>query len=144
MRVSKNGKHHPMIKPIVVTAAIMVKGTQVLSARRNPDSHLAGYWEFPGGKIEVGETPEECLKRELYEEFNISTRVDDFFGESFFDYGTKAIHLLAYRVTHIAGNFQLVAHDEIRWLSIDELDLVEWAPADVPLVKLYKATAFTG
>jgi 8-oxo-dGTP diphosphatase len=127
-----------MPKPIVVTAAIMVKDARILAARRNSNCHLAGLWEFPGGKTEEGETPEDCLKRELDEEFGITTKIGSFFGESIYDYGPKTIHLLAYRVEHILGDFQLMAHDEIRWLSIDELDQVEWAPADIPLVELYK------
>ena len=125
---------------IDVTAAIMVKAGEVLAARRKPGVHLAGYWEFPGGKLEDGEIPEACLARELYEEFGITTRVGAFLGESCFDYGTKIVRLLAYQVEHIAGDFELVAHDELRWLSLNELDQVEWAPADVALVELYKTS----
>ena len=127
-----------MSKPITVTAAIMIKAGKILAARRKPDTHMAGYWEFPGGKIEKGETPEACLSRELFEEFNIVAKVGAFFGENTFDYGTKVIQLLAYRVEHVSGEFELMAHDELRWLLPDELDQVEWAPADVPLVALCK------
>jgi mutator protein MutT len=127
-----------MSKPIIVTAAIMVKANKVFAARRNPDSHMAGFWEFPGGKIETGETPEACLVRELFEEFGIVTRVGTFFGENTHDYGTKTIQLLAYQVTHVSGEFELMAHDQSRWLSTDELDQVKWAPADIPLVALYR------
>lgn len=130
-----------MSKPIIVTAAIMVKANKVFAARRNPGSHLAGFWEFPGGKIDEGETPEECLSRELSEEFGIATEVGQFFGESIYDYGTKTIRLLAYQVTHVSGHFQLMAHDDCRWLAVDELDQVKWAPADIPLVKRYKEGA---
>lgn len=127
-----------MSKPILVTAAIMVKANKVFAARRNPGSHMAGYWEFPGGKIEEGEAPEECLERELFEEFGIVTKIGAFFGESIYDYGSKTVHLLAYQVTHISGEFQLMAHDDFRWLSLDELDQIKWAPADIPLVELYR------
>jgi mutator protein MutT len=127
-----------MSKPIIVTAAIMVKANKVFAARRNPDSHMAGFWEFPGGKIETGETPEACLVRELFEEFGIVTQVGAFFGENTHDYGTKTIQLLAYQVTHVSGEFELMAHDQSRWLSPDELDQVKWAPADIPLVALYR------
>ena len=78
-----------MSKPIIVTAAIMVKANKVFAARRNPGSHMAGFWEFPGGKIETGETPEACLVRELFEEFGIVTQVGIFFGENTHDYGAK-------------------------------------------------------
>jgi 8-oxo-dGTP diphosphatase len=129
-----------MSKPIIVTAAIMVKNNTVFAARRNPGSHMAGFWEFPGGKIEAEETPAECLARELFEEFGISTKVGAFFGESLYDYGTKTIHLLAYLVTHVSGDFQLMAHDDLRWLSLNELDQVKWAPADIPLLELYRTS----
>jgi mutator protein MutT len=127
-----------MSKPIIVTAAIMVKANKVFAARRNSGSHMAGFWEFPGGKIEAGETPEACLVRELFEEFGIVTQVGAFFGENTHDYGTKTIQLLAYQVTHVSGEFELMAHDQSRWLSPDELDQVKWAPADIPLVALYR------
>lgn len=128
---------------IDVTAAIIEKAGKVLAARRKPGIHLSGYWEFPGGKLENGETPEECLQRELEEEFTITSEIGAFVGESIYDYGNKVVRLLAYRVEHIDGVFQLIDHDEIRWLRLDELNDVEWAPADIPLVKQYKALAGT-
>jgi mutator protein MutT len=132
-----------MSKPIIVTAAIMVKSSKVFAARRSPGSHMAGYWEFPGGKIEAGETAEECLTRELFEELGIVTKVGKFFGESTHDYGTKTIQLLAYKVEHVSGEFELMVHDKLRWLSLYELDEVKWAPADIPLVALYRGTTAT-
>jgi mutator protein MutT len=132
-----------MKKQIDVTAAIIVKNNNVFAARRKAGVHLAGYWEFPGGKIEGGETPECCLARELKEELNIITRVGAFVGESIYDYGTKVVRLMAYQVEHLAGDFELIDHDELRWLALDELDSVEWAPADIPLVEQYHAMAVT-
>lgn len=126
---------------IDVTAAIIEKEGRVLAARRKQDSHLAGYWEFPGGKLEPGESPEICLARELEEEFHIGAQIGSFVGESIYDYGTKIIRLLAYQVEHISGDFVLNDHDEVRWLAIDEMDSVKWAPADIPLVEQYRATA---
>lgn len=127
---------------IEVTAAIIEKNGFVLAARRKEGIHLAGFWEFPGGKIEIGETPEECLSRELVEEFQIVTRVGQFIGESIYDYGTKVIRLSAYLVEHISGEFQLIDHDKIAWLSLDELMEIKWAPADIPLVEQYANIAF--
>ena len=128
-------------KIINVTAAVIVKDGRVLAARRAPGKHLEGYWEFPGGKLEENETPEECLERELTEEFSISSRVGAYIGESVYDYGEKVIRLLAYEVEHTAGDFELVDHDELRWLDIDQLADVKWAPADIPLVEQYEAQA---
>ncbi|WP_206046882.1 NUDIX domain-containing protein [Mangrovimicrobium sediminis] len=130
-------------KKIDVTAALIVKDGRILAARRAPGKHLAGYWEFPGGKLEPNETPESCLERELAEEFSISTRVHSFIGESVHDYGEKVVRLLGYEVEHTAGDFELVDHDELRWLSVDELYEVEWAPADIPLVEQYQLRART-
>lgn len=128
---------------INVTAAIIEKEGKVLAARRKPGSHLAGYWEFPGGKLEEGETPEECLRRELVEEFKIDSNIGLFVGESIYDYGSKVIRLMAYLVEHVEGDFELIDHDDIRWLSLDEFNEVKWAPADIPLVEQYKALAGT-
>jgi len=132
-----------MKKQIDVTAAIIVKNGKVFAARRKSGIHLAGFWEFPGGKLESGETPEQCLSRELQEEFSITTRVGAFIGESVFDYGTKVVRLMAYQVEHMAGDFELIDHDQSRWLALDELNSVEWAPADIPLVEQYLAMAKT-
>ena len=128
-------------KTVEVTAAVIVKDGKVLAARRGSGKHLEGYWEFPGGKLENDETPEECLERELTEEFSISSRVGAYIGESVYDYGEKVVRLLAYEVEHTAGSFELVDHDEVRWLEIDQLGDVEWAPADIPLVEDYEARA---
>lgn len=124
---------------IDVTAAIIVKDNKIFAARRKSGVHLAGFWEFPGGKLEEGETPEQCLARELLEELNITVRVGRFVGESIYDYGTKVIRLLAYEVEHLSGDFELIDHDEMRWLAKAELDGIDWAPADIPLVNQYKA-----
>lgn len=128
-------------KVIDVTAAVIVKDRKVLAARRGPGKHLEGYWEFPGGKLEKNESPESCLERELNEEFGIASSVGAYIGESIYDYGEKVVHLLAYEVQHISGDFTLVDHDELRWLDIDQLYEVMWAPADIPLVEQYEVRA---
>jgi mutator protein MutT len=120
---------------IQVTAAIFEKNGRILAARRKSGSHLAGYWEFPGGKIEPNETEEECLARELWEEFGIRCIIGDFFAESIYDYQSKVIRLLSYRVQHLSGTFQCRDHDQIVWLPVHQLHSLNWAPADIPLVK---------
>ncbi|MEH6559310.1 MAG: NUDIX domain-containing protein [Oceanicoccus sp.] len=132
-----------MKKTIDVTAAIIVKDNKVFAARRKAGMHLAGCWEFPGGKLEIGETPEQCLARELEEELQITSRVGAFVGESVYDYGSKTVRLMAYQVEHLDGEFELIDHDALCWLGLDELDSVQWAPADIPLVEQYKAMATT-
>ncbi|MDK9705895.1 MAG: (deoxy)nucleoside triphosphate pyrophosphohydrolase [Desulforhopalus sp.] len=119
-----------------VAAGIIVKNGCVLAARRRPGLHLAGYWEFPGGKVEPGETPQQCLRRELLEEFGIYCEVSAFLGESIHDYGSKVVRLLGFLTVHTGGTFLLRDHDQIIWLSPEELPHLCWAPADIPLVKL--------
>lgn len=124
-----------MKEHIDVAAAVILFDDKVFAARRKPGIHLAGYWEFPGGKVENGETPEQCLFRELQEELCVRTKVGKYIGESLYDYGTKVVRLIAYHVEHIEGDFQLIDHDELCWLGVEELESVEWAPADIPLLK---------
>jgi len=128
---------------IEVAAGIFEKQGLVFAARRKAGKHLAGYWEFPGGKIEQNETPAECLCRELEEEFEVSVEVGDFVGSSVYDYGEKVIRLLAYKVAHLSGEFTLHDHDEFCWLPLHRLSELRWAPADVPLVEKYVALSST-
>ena len=120
---------------ITVTAAIIEKGGRIFAARRAPGKHLEGLWEFPGGKLEPGESPEQCLARELKEEFGVKTNIGEFVGESIYDYGEKVIRLIAYRAVHEEGEFQLRDHDKIKWLAIEDFHSLDWAPADIPLLK---------
>ena len=126
---------------IVVTAALIEKNGLVLAARRREGKHLAGYWEFPGGKLEKDESPEHCLARELKEEFDVETSVGAFFEENVHDYDGKIVRLLSYHVEHIQGEFKLIDHDKIDWLSPEGLGTLDWAPADIPLVEKYQTWA---
>jgi len=93
-----------MGKIIDVAAAVIKENGLIMVARRAKGEHLAGKWEFPGGKIEAHETPEQCLQRELKEEFAIITRTGAFVGESIFNYPDKSIRLLAYEVVRLGGD----------------------------------------
>ena len=129
-----------MGKRTAVTAAVIENDGVVLAARRS-GGHLDGYWEFPGGKIEAGESPEACLARELQEEFGITVDVGHFIAENVHDYGEKVIHLMAYSVKHLSGEFRMSDHDQILWLPRDRLQSLKWAPADIPLVEAVVAGA---
>ena len=124
---------------INVAAGIIVENNKVLAARRKPGLHLAGFWEFPGGKIEQGESPEQCLERELREKFGVGTQVTDYIGENIHSYDDKTIRLIAYQVEHLSGDFQLRDHDKIQWVAIPELDSLVWAEADIPLISQFKS-----
>ena len=118
-----------------VTAAILVKNDRVLVAQRRDTGKLAGKWEFPGGKIENHETPKQCLIREMKEEFDIEVSIGKFFGESIYRYETGTIQLLAYHTNWKGGCFSLNAHAAIRWLPLNQMQDIEFAPADMPLVE---------
>lgn len=142
MREQRENKRNDVLK---VAAAIIEKDGFILAARKKTGLHLAGYWEFPGGKVEPGETPEECLCRELWEEFGVRCEIGGFVGESIYNYSNKVIKLLGYYATHCEGLFRLTDHDAILWLLPSELTGLRWAPADIPLVvKLQEKTAESG
>lgn len=117
-----------------VTAAILMKDSKVLIAQRPSSDPLAHKWEFPGGKVEAGETDEECLAREMSEEFGVQVAVHTFWAKSIYDYAEGSIELLAYFVEHISGRFELRVHDAIQWVTLAELNTFDFAPADQPIV----------
>ena len=120
---------------IRVVAGVVMDSGQVMIARRLGRLRMGGMWEFPGGKVEPGETDEAALARELREELNIVVTVHEFLGESIHDDGRGPIKLVAYRCTHISGELALQDHDAVRYVHPDEFDQYEFAPADVPLLQ---------
>ena len=122
---------HP--RRITVTAAVLERDGRVLIARRKRGDRMADKWEFPGGKLEEGETPEACLRREMHEEFGIEVAVGPLVGRSRHAYPHGEIDLVAYRVTHIAGDFQLHDHEEIRWVCPAEMTSYDFSAADIPI-----------
>lgn len=117
-----------------VTAAIMMKNDKVLIARRATGSH-AGGWEFPGGKVEQGETPADCLARELFEELGVSAEVGDFFAENEHEYNNVCLKLLAYFVNTFSGDFELRVHDKLEWVALSDLLKYKLLAADVPIAE---------
>jgi 8-oxo-dGTP diphosphatase len=117
-----------------VTAAILFIDGKVLIAQRGAGDRLANKWEFPGGKVEAGETPEECLTREMFEEFCLRVSVKEFLGESVYHYDHGSIKLIAYRTVYESGTLSLQVHADYAWVAVDQLADYDFAPADLPFV----------
>lgn len=120
---------------LLVSAGIIEKDGKILIAKRRKGKCLEPLWEFPGGKLEEGETPQECLRRELMEELNIDTSIGEYFCSTSFYCGDKFIKLLAYKVRYVSGEMQMNDHDDIQWVSLNELKDFEFVRADTTIVK---------
>lgn len=125
----------------VVCAIIKDDEGSIFCTKRGPGRALAGYWEFPGGKIENGETKEEALKREIKEELNSEIEVEKFlikteYSYEYFDDGFPPFHitLYAYLCKLIDGRLELKEHQASIFLSADKLKLLDFAPADKPII----------
>ena len=114
-----------------VVGAAIVRGAAVLAARRKPPHRLAGGWEFPGGKVEAGESDAAALGRECVEELGVDVAV----GERLGVVADGGIELVLYAATLVSGEpAPLIDHDELRWLTAAELDDVDWLPVDRDLL----------
>lgn len=120
----------------VAAAVIENREGRILIARRKPEITLGGYWEFPGGKIEPGETAAACAARELREEMDIHIETGETVAECEYDYGTRVVHLIAVRAIMLGGHIQLHDHDDIRWVTPPEMGDYLFAPADETIVDM--------
>jgi 8-oxo-dGTP diphosphatase len=121
----------------IVTAAIIRSEGRILIARRKSGQKLEGFWEFPGGKMEGEESPQECLSRELYEEFGVTARVGEILSVSDYQYDHGTIRLLALDVLDISGDYHLTVHDRIEWVGADTILSCLLAPADIKIAREY-------
>ncbi|KQO14686.1 8-oxo-dGTP diphosphatase MutT [Paenibacillus sp. Leaf72] len=120
----------------VAAAIISNEQNQLLIARRKKGKSQEGLWEFPGGKIEQGESAQSCLRRELLEEMQIEILPQEWFGVNDHYYGTTHIRLIAYKAKYVSGEIILVDHDDYCWVRREELKGYSFAPADIKFVEM--------
>lgn len=120
---------------IEVVGAILVQGDKVLLAQRRSKGHQALLWEFPGGKIEPGETPQATLQREILEELGVTIEVGEKFAENTHTYGDRTIHLHCYWGHIVAGTLKPLECHATQWVSPAELLGYALAPADIPIAE---------
>lgn len=124
------------MKEIVVVGAAIMDGKRVLAAQRSVKMNSPLKWEFPGGKVEEGETQQQALKREIIEELGIMIEVGEMLGCGIAEYGDKRITLNVYWASIVEGKPVAKEHADIRWIEIDRIGELEWAEPDIPVCKV--------
>ncbi len=120
----------------VVGAIIINEDDQVLCALRSPEMSLPNYWEFPGGKIEAGESVHQAIVREIKEELNCEIEALQLFNDYTHEYDHVIVNLITVTCKIINGTPTANEHAELRWVAKDNLNSLHWAPADIPAVNL--------
>ena len=123
------------MSPIQVTCLILFHEGKILATQRGAAMDLPGCWEFPGGKVELGESPENCLLREIREELSIEIRICDSLTPILHLYPNKEIQLIPFLATWQGGSLKLTEHAQSQWLNKEDLLSLNWAPADLPIVQ---------
>lgn len=124
-----------MAAHIDVAAAIIRKKDAIFVARRAPNQKMAGLWEFPGGKIETGETPQCCVVRELTEELSMTTAAGAIIATNTHRYEELSVNLIAVEVQMLKDQFTLTVHDRADWVPLNRLLELDLAPADIPIAE---------
>ena len=124
-----------MKKNIHVVGAVIIENDKILCAQRGPSKSLPLKWEFPGGKIEAGETPQEALSREIKEEMQCKVEIGGQVEHTVYEYDLAIVHLTTFYCKIIEGRPVLTEHVEMKWLAPDELKSLDWAPADIPAIE---------
>lgn len=125
-----------MKKTVHVVGAIIENDlNEIFCALRGPEMSLANYWEFPGGKIEAGETPEQALVREIREEFNCLIEVGEKVEDTTYEYEKVIVRLETYMAKLVDGQPTALEHADTKWVSREEITELNFAPADIPAVE---------
>ncbi len=124
---------------VEVSAALIFRDGQLLITQRHAKSHLGGFWEFPGGKREVGETFEQCLVREIREELGVEISVGELFEEIRHDYPEKSVHLKFFRCQLLSGEPQPLDCAAVKWINQAGLNTHEFPAADAQLLVKLKS-----
>ena len=128
-------------KNIHVVAALIRKGNELFATQRGYGNYK-DWWEFPGGKIEPGESPEEALVREIREELAVDISVDEFLTSVEYDYPEFHLSMACYWCTVKEGHLTLLEHEAARWLPLEHLRQVNWLPADIQVIEEIEKTIF--
>ena len=115
---------------IVVAAGLVVRDGRVLISRRPEGRHQGGKWEFPGGKIESGETPEECIVREIREELAVEVKAEKTLGVVEYDYPAFHLTMHCLLCSVVSGDLKLLEHEDAKWVIGENLYSLDWLPAD--------------
>lgn len=125
------------MKQVEVVAAVICRNGKYFATQRGY-GEFEGYWEFPGGKVEVGESREEALKREIMEELDTEISIDSFLTTIEYTYPTFHLTMHCFICSVRSGNLVLKEHQSAAWLAKDELDTIDWLPADVEVVRYFR------
>ena len=129
------------MKAVKVVAAIIAEKGRIFATQRGYGEFKDG-WEFPGGKIEEGETPQQALVREIKEELDTEVEVGDLLGTVEYDYPTFHLSMQCFLCKIKSGSLNLKEHEAARWLAEDELDSVDWLPADIEVLDWIRREIF--
>ena len=125
------------MKKIRVVAAVIREGDRIFATQRGYGEYKDG-WEFPGGKIEEGETPQQALRREIMEELDTEIEVGELIDTIEYDYPTFHLSMDCFWCALVNGNLTLKEHEAAKWLDHDSIDSVDWLPADITLIDQIK------
>jgi 8-oxo-dGTP diphosphatase len=123
------------MQPLIVTAAVIRQNGKVLITRRLPDKPQGGLWEFPGGKLHGGESPQEALRRELLEELALQIGVGGILEVAYYRYDWGPVLILAYNCHILGGSIRNLEVAEHRWVPPEQIDSFDMLPADWPIVR---------